>query len=90
MIAKGFAAMCKTYSKTSGAGRIREFGALSHDMTVRLLHNTVEVTEILPLIAMEHPSTITASAFGGTKYLFYYVPLFSTFCDTFFVLYIIR
>ena len=71
MIAEGFDAMCEPYSQTSGAGRIREFGALSHDMTVRLLHNTVEVTEILPLIAMEHPSTITASAFGGTKYLFF-------------------
>ena len=71
MIAEGFADMCKTYSQTSGAGRIREFGALSHDMTVRLLHNTVEVTEILPLIAMEHPSTITASAlnFGGTIFI---------------------
>ena len=89
MIAEGFAAMAN--SQTSGAGRIREFGALSHDMTVRLLHNTVEVTEILPLIAMEHPSTITASAFGGTKYILSLcVPSFSTFCDTFFVLYIIR
>jgi galactokinase len=65
-IAKAFQQMSSDSEglKIAGRGLLSHYGNLSHEMTVRQLHNTVEVTEILPLFALD-AGAVAASAFGA-------------------------